>query len=288
MSHEYVAVTLYLDSLFLMNAGMNLWLLFLVRSFLKLRARPVRMVAAAAAGAAGSCGAALVTLWLWRAGVVRGRNLLAAPGIRLAGWGLGLGWLMIRMAFGKAGWRDSLKRLAVLWMTAAFTGGLLSAGYGRITGPGHGGIHIRDLPVFTAAMAGIWLAAAGCWNLVQGRLCEKRSFCEAVLSEGGRTIRVQALWDTGNQLFEPYTHQPVHVITRAACERLCGQVSGGILIPFQAVGTRSGLLQAVRVEQMDVIREGVPVKHYERPWLALSEEELSPQGRYEMLLHGEE
>ena len=38
VSHEYVAVTLYLDSLFLMNAGMNLWLLFLVRSFLKLRA----------------------------------------------------------------------------------------------------------------------------------------------------------------------------------------------------------------------------------------------------------
>lgn len=287
MSQEHVAVTLYLDSFFLMNAGMNLWLLFLVRSFLKLRARPMGMLAAAAAGAAGSCVAVAVALGLWQAGAGWDRIPLAARGIRLAGWGLGLGWLMIRMAFGRAGWRESLKRLAVLWMAAAFTGGLLSAGYGY-GAIGHGGIQIRDLPVFVAAVAGISFVAAGCWNLVQGRLCEKRSLCEVVLSEGGRTIRIQALWDTGNQLFEPYTHQPVHVITRSACQRLCGQVSGGILIPFQAVGTRSGLLQAVRVSQMDVIREGMAVKHYEHPWLALSEEELSPQGRYEMLLHGEE
>ena len=50
-----VVVTLYLDSCFLVNLGMNLWLLFLVKGFLKLGTSRRRLLAAAAVGGAGSC-----------------------------------------------------------------------------------------------------------------------------------------------------------------------------------------------------------------------------------------
>ncbi|MCI8959573.1 MAG: sigma-E processing peptidase SpoIIGA [Lachnospiraceae bacterium] len=307
MGWKPVVVTLYLDSCFLVNLGMNLWLLFLVKGFLKLGTSRRRLLAAAAVGGAGSCGTLVAGACMWQAGGIWKRflGLWMSPWVRLAGWGLGLGWIMVRLAFGRSSRREYGKRLAVLWMGAAFTGGMLAAGYGLAAGPGavSRGLAMgtgpnvpgtvsrgwfRELLVFGTAVAGITLALAGCWKLVQERLHEKRCLCEALVSEGGKTIRVKALWDTGNQLFEPYTHQPVHVITRTACERLCGRVSGVLFVPFQAVGTRAGMLPAVRVESMDVVREGSAVKHYEHPWLAVSEEALSARGQYEMLLHGEE
>lgn len=289
-----VVVTLYLDSFFLLNMGMNFWLLFLTGRFLKLGTGPGRMLGAAGAGAAGGCVALVAAAglqWGGRAHLAGISGLLLGPVFRLAVWGLGLGWLMVRLAFGKAGWRETGKRLAVLWMAAALTGGLLSAGYGRMPVPEKGG-KAHALLVFGAAVAGASLAAAGCWNLVQARIHERRTICEAILSQKGKNIRVRALWDTGNQLFEPYTHQPVHVITREVCGRLCGPLwdpaAGVIFVPFQAVGTRSGILPAIRVESMDVVKEGGFRKHYDHPWLAVSEEALSPRGQYEMLLHGEE
>lgn len=279
-----MTITWYPDAFFLLNAGMNGWLLYLLKKLLKLQSTPFRLLAAACAGAVGSCLAFFAAFGFGQTGFWE----VQSPGVSAWLWGGGLlvfgaaaGGVMIRLAFGKSSLREMLRRLAVLAMLTALTGGFLSIG-----DPGKAGL--PRLAVFLPAAAGAAFLSAQCAGALKGSFRRDRTVCQMVLYSGGRSVHVRALVDTGNQLFEPYTHCPVHVITRAVSERLWERLSGVIYIPYHAVGTRSGLLPAVRAERMELWQEGRPVRTWKRPWLAISEEPLSLNRKYEMLLHGEE
>ena len=55
--------------------------------------------------------------------------------------------------------------------------------------------------------------------------------------------------DTGNQLYEPYGHQPVHILKKNAWPELPEPVFKVIYIPFCSVGNEHGILPAVRMER---------------------------------------
>ena len=136
--------------------------------------------------------------------------------------------------------------------------------------------------------AGIYFGLCACMRAVQRKKKRQEALVKVKISYQGTEKTVTALWDTGNQLCEPYGGQPVHVVTGRVCEDLCRTVPGMIYIPFRTIGSEGGVLPAVRVDFMEVEREGRVIRRYERPWLAVSKRPLSLTHQYEMLLHGEE
>ncbi len=80
----------------------------------------------------------------------------------------------------------------------------------------------------------------------------RNSLYEVTLHYQEKQKTVLALLDTGNQLYEPYGHQPVHILEKNAWPELPEPVFKVIYIPFCSVGKEHGILAAVRMERMEV------------------------------------
>ncbi|MBE6977125.1 MAG: hypothetical protein E7438_00580 [Ruminococcaceae bacterium] len=135
----------------------------------------------------------------------------------------------------------------------------------------------------TMALGGIvtMLGSGGFWSvflsaLLLAVLCAlafygktgKRRLVNVCISNGGKTLRLSALLDTGNTLRDPVTGCPVLVAdTRAAMELLqldrqalahpIETISRGIhpglrLIPYTAIGQPAGMLLGLKVESIKI------------------------------------
>ena len=291
--------TLYLDLFFLVNLFADLSLLLLTGLFLQLplKKQKGRLLLGAAVGAAAGC------------------VLVFFPKLSLPVWSLlelvVPAVLMARTAFGRCSLLEMLRRVTVLWMTAALNGGVfvaletaggvsgaLGSSVNRAMGTG-----VSEHPA--EGMAGIWemtpwtfwrfslaLGAAGgmlCAGTValKNGMTFRNSLYEVTLYYQGKQRTVRALRDTGNQLYEPYGHQPVHILEQSVCLAFGEPVSEVLYVPFCSVGKEHGILAAVRMDRMEVRQQERLVRVLERPWVAISETPLSARHKYEMLLHGE-
>ena len=182
--------------------------------------------------------------------------------------------------------------LLTFWMVSALAGGIFSVlGDQTLAGWYLSGTRAvrqwRLLPLCFWA-AGIYFGLCGCLGLIRKKTKEQRILYQVKLSYRGEEVLVTALWDTGNQLYEPYGGQPVHIVTGEVCRRLCKSVPQLIYIPFRTVGNEYGMMPGIRIDFMEAEEEGKVVRRWERPWLAVSKRPLSLSHQYEMLLHGEE
>ena len=289
-----MTVTLYLDVFFLVNFGMDYMLLALVGRLLHLSASRRRLTAASLAGAAWACLDLLI------------------PGLK--GWAellvtwLGVGGMMVILAFGSIGslhLQSGGKRrpgriesahigscLVTFWLVSMTAGGIFSV-LGDQTPAGFylsGTRTVRQwrLLPWCFLAAGIYFGTCAGIRLVRKKLGEQKLLCRVKLFYRGTELSVTALWDTGNQLYEPYGGQPVHVVTRQVSLKLCKSVPQLIYIPFRTVGEEYGMMPGIRIDAMEVEKEGNVIRRYERPWLAISKRPLSLENRYSMLLHGSE
>jgi len=267
-----------LDLYFLVNSAVNYLLLSLVRKILRLSSVPWRLLAAAVFGALWACILVLYpVLPVWSEAFVT--------------WII-IGGLLVRISFGKTNFLDLVKITGVLCLVSAAAGGILE-GIGRSV-PGtwylSGGFIPGRWSVVSllCGMAAIYFGICAAAKVIWAQRQKQKDYYEVILFYRDKSITVTALRDTGNQLFEPYTHQPVHVITYAACSQLCEKVSQVIYIPFQAVGTKSGMLPGIQIDEMDIRQDGKSVEVISKPWLAITKEPLSSGHQYEMLLHREE
>lgn len=278
MSATEGAVILYLDLYALMNTLVNLLLLCGVKRLSGEKGGWLRLFFAAAAGTAWACLAVLLP------GIPAAAELLLT-------W-FAVGGAMTVLAFGFGDIRRFCGNLGRLWLLSALAGGILQGAAAHVRGSWYltGGMTAQRVSWYVVCfwLAGLYFLVCVFRDRLQAWNREKKLFYEVTLFYHGRKKTVTALWDTGNHLFEPYGHQPVHVITAGACAQLCDRVSGVIYIPFRAVGTGYGLLPGIQVDRMEVAREGRMIRAYESPWLAISREPLSPKHQYEMLLHGDE
>lgn len=279
-----MTVTFYLDLFFIINFMMDYLMLFLVKQILHLQlpgkglGRHLRMGAAAAGGGVWACA------------------MVFMPGIPgWLEWGLTLvleGSMMVLLAFGRKPFREFFRCMLTLLLVSSAAAGFFSLVGDMVPAAWYlAGVRPAGrlkLPALACAAAGTFFGGRACVDYLQVKRQLQEHLCQVTLHYRGRTKTVKALWDTGNQLYEPYGHQPVHVITYEACRGLCGQVSRVIYIPFRSVGTGYGMLPGIQVDGMDVVQEGKLVRSYEKPWLAISREKLSSRHQYEMLLHGEQ
>ncbi len=280
-------MTIYIDTLFLLNAVID-YLLLLCSA--RLAGEPLVRLRFAIGALLG--GGYAVALFL------PGMGFLYHPLCRLAA-----AVLMVLVAFSKS--RRLLRQVLIFFALAcAFGGGVLAVslfgGRSLAFGPGvfYSAIDIKIVLVsaaFCYAALSILFRRWGQHSVSRGELQPVK------LKFDDKEITLTALMDTGNTLSDPVTGQSVLVVEWAclsslfptgqgpgredvcdpagALERLSGRWPGRFrLLPYRAVGTDRGLLLAVRMDRVELGGQ-------ERPGglVALSPNPVSDGGSYQVL-----
>lgn len=250
----------YLDVVILLNFLVDLLLLLGTNRLCGYPGRPGRAVLSAALGGiyGGICllpGFAFLGNTLWRT--------------------VSLG-LMACIAFGIN--KSALRRGLVFALLSMALGGIAM------------GLNDRGIGALILSAAGVcFLCAVG----FRGKL-GAQSFVPVELCYGGKRLRLTALQDTGNTLRDPVTGRQVLVVGADVAEKLTGltvqqlktpveamgTIPGLRLIPYRTVGQGSGLLLALKLQQ---VRIG---KWQGSTLVAFAPEGLSPEGAYQALTGG--
>lgn len=253
---------LYIDSLFLLNFGMNLLLLCLVDCSMGHTATWYRLLVGAGIGAVS-----YLLPFLW-SGTAVGKLLVCfLPGTVL----------MLYAAFPIHNlWALESYFRKQLFFTFLL-GGILVA-------------LLRGFPMGQKYLPGICMVLGSGmfsgWLILQRRKKEEKNavYCDVLLQGGKETLRIHALADSGNTLTEPISGAPVSVLDARVFEQLWPE---GLpvfrAIPYHSVGKKSGILYGYRVPQMIIISQGVE-KKYNDVYLAVSTEEIIGE-EISMLLH---
>lgn len=275
--------TVYIDVVFGVNAVMDFVVLAILNRILRSGAGWGRIVSGAFVGAVWACIVSLL------------------PG--LPAWGRAVGTyvavsaLMAAVAFRPDGIKALVKIVLGMYMVAAALGGTMLALYQHtragyyvellIRGERIGGLPAAAWVLVALGSAGAVYGLSGMAREYARSRMEGRKYLEVTLGFQGREARLTALLDTGNCLREPVSGRPVHVVTASALSGLCPKVPGVIYVPYQAVGTSSGLLPAIFMDWMEVELDHKRYR-FDRPLVAVIRESLSPAGKYQMLLQQEQ
>lgn len=288
---------LYIDIFFLVNWMMDAVLLLLTGRFLKRRLRLWRISAAAAAGALWACLCAAFSL---SGGLARLISLA------------GMAAFMVQLTYPSREFRERLRACVCFYLAAVLTGGLIHAVYdgtafGRFWSLWMEGTGRDAISVWLLAVA----MAASFFAIELGRRYREASqsrerIQDVTLHYEGRQLTIPALWDSGNQLFDPFSGRVVHIVELTACEELLGadgcvclrRLAGGAghslsewpdnpisarLIPCRTLGNAHGLLPVIAITSLECA-DGLK---QEKPLIGLSPVALSADGSYRMLLHSQ-
>ncbi len=259
---------LYLDSLFLVNFVMNLYLLLLVNQSTYRTATRMQLVLGAFAGAfcyimPFFCGG---PAWLrYTAGVAAGMAAMYFIAFRIRNF------------------------QAFLFISRKFLAYSLLMGGGLL-------VLIRMIPVLRSFLTGIFgVMGAGAviflslfYGQTRKEACGRNSLCKVTLIARGKAVTVTALLDSGNTLEEPISKKPVSVVDSQVLESLwegdaraefaghCTEL-GIRAVPYRSVGKSRGILYACLLEEMRIEMEGM-AKICKNAYVAASGEALSGRG----------
>ena len=240
--------TVYIDSLFIINAAINYVLMLCTAKICGISANRLRIAAACILG-----GIYAVSTVFY--------EHLNSPAIKII-----CGAFMVLTVFGG---EQRLLRVGLIFfaVSAAFGGSIYAVSLLRGDGPG---IRI-SVKTLTVSFALFYVAFAIVFRRL-GRATVKAETVPVTASLGGRTVRLTALRDTGNSLTDTLTGKPIIIISREAAVQLLppnaevlfakdafsDPVSltlmaekAGIrlrLLPYSAVGIKNGLLPAFRLD----------------------------------------
>lgn len=123
---------------------------------------------------------------------------------------------------------------------------------------------------------------------ISKRLYLKETRTVAILENKDKKIKLMALLDTGNSLYDPIFNVPVNLIESEAARKIMedGMGMGYHLIPFASVGNESGLIPVVQFTGLTIHTSGGEF-HIDKPWFALYSGRLSGKEEYNIILHPE-
>lgn len=244
---------LYIDSLFLVNFVMNLYLLLLVNRRLFCTATRIRLILGAGVGA----GLYLLP-FLWNgAAVVKLLTGLIAGTIG-----------MICTAFQIRSVRGFVQILEKLLIYSFLMGGILL-------------FLIKWFPIFRNYMTGV-MGIMGMGALVflvlfykQKQIGKQEAVCFVTLICKEGRIKVAALIDSGNSLTEPVSGKPVSVIEKSTLMALWGKEPELYrVIPYHSIGKKHGILHGYLLPELQIEVNGV-VKKCMDVYIAVCDEMIS-------------
>lgn len=248
----------YVDVLFVENLCMNAMLLLLTAWWDQAEVKALRIAAAAALGSLGACVLVVVSDRLSGAGYFLGSTALAAG--------------MVFMAFGNK--RRFAFRVLCLYMQSFVLSGIL-----RYLGQFHrmSGVWFA---CYSGASAIILLAAEYIFR--NRKKVEKRT-CLAILYHGECRISVEALFDTGNGLYDPISRRAVSILDQEVLKKLLdgsGKENLPRFIPYHTISGK-GILTAYILDGMELTFTGEQ-RHLKHPMVAVMPEKNT---QYKMILH---
>ncbi len=222
---------LYVDSLFLVNFVMNLYLLLLVNQSTFRTATRIRLVLGAALGA---------VLYFLPFFCVGGQWLRLTLGTSLGVIA------MIVVTFRVRSIRSFFKILERLLMYSILMGGAMLLSVGRFSW-------------LEERIMGVWgvLGMGALFYLLFTYLAEHRtqlsSLCKVTLVCRGNRITMTALVDSGNSLMEPISGKPVSIIEKSIIPYLWEEEPVFYrAIPYHSIGKQRGILKGYLVPEIRI------------------------------------
>ncbi len=257
---------IYLDSLFLITASMNLCLLVLTGKLAGCTATHWAILKGALLGAVLECLLLILPVLPGTAKLWMGYLAVSAG--------------MIQVTFPAKKGKVLLERVLCLYITAFCLGGALQ--FLSTTVPFW---KKREGDLFwLAALAGGVTFLGSC--LFEKLRTKKEFLCTAILWDGTKEVAFQALIDSGNSLVDPITGKPVCVLEKKAlegCREIC-RPEKMRAIPYHSIGRDHGVLIGYEVPVLK-IRSEKQDKTICRAIVGLCDHPVSKRGLYQMIVH---
>lgn len=258
--------TIYIDSVFLLNLVMDLYLLKLTGRILGKTATYPRILLGSLAGALGYC------------------MVLCIPGISYGGrilFGmLPIGMLMIKITYRTNKFTELLRIMGYIYFFSFLIGGFMVFLKGRFPF-----FKTYENSVLVLALAG-FIGYAIFMNLIAWWE-KKRSNCfrKVVLDGDKGKVAVWALVDTGNGLVEPVSQKPVAVLDEDVWKKMIRWMKPEKfkVIPYHSIGKERGFLNGYEVGSLTVKGNGEE-KHFENVIIAVFKGKVSGKDSYQMIL----
>lgn len=183
---------------------------------------------------------------------------------------------MIFLCFGWSGRREFLENWAVTYLVVVVLGGMMQWLQESRVLP-----HYFLLQVLAAVAAGYGILLY---------LMRRRNFANHIyrvqLKKDERSMEVEAYWDSGNQLQDPYTGQGISILS---CEKARDFLDAGKdrirYVPYRSLGEEDGLLGVTNVDEM-VLFDGKRTIHMKQMAIGVANEGLLEKKEYDLILHG--
>lgn len=254
--------SVYADVVLANNFTMDFLLLTVVKRVMKLETRKGGILLASMAGALY---ALAVTIFPFPVFFLQAIVTYCAASV-----------LMAALAFKIRGLKALLRAVAGLYLAAVMTAGLMELF--------RSGGFCDSLWLYAAASGLSLFLTTRLWRMVSEGAADNGHLYSVRIEYQGREGSFMGFLDTGNRLTEPYTGNPVSVISAESCKELFGNVNAILFVPFRSVGKDSGVLPAIRADRMEIEKEGQK-KLIEKPYIAISGEKLAQNDSYQILLN---
>lgn len=252
---------LYIDVLFLVNFMMDFLLLLLVKKMLKCTATYGNICLGAATGALLTC---VITI-------------LPIPYIFLKFilFHVIVNTFMIRVGLKIKNIGTIAKAYILLYIGGFLLGGVLQSFYQ----------YVRVGSFFFAIAIGGYYFVSILWDVLSTILKINQYRCNVILYQGEKQRKVKGIIDTGNGLRDPISNQPVSVIDIDTAKKFLGneKIEQIRYIPYHSIGKATGVIPTIKIDRMCVQND----KEWwiEEPLIGLSEERISANGEYQMILN---
>lgn len=266
-------MTIYLDVVFFINLLYQLGILAILNGLFHMRASVGRLFCGAILGSAVYCGC-----------LVAGVLVHGYPG-NLA-LGALIGFISVAAAFFPKGGKKFGGLVLAECFLSVCLGGILELipqgtreSYLMLTG--------------SAALVFMGLFCIRIRRMLLERTERERNIQKVRLIHKGVLVEANGLADTGNGLTDPISKEPVIIIQKSVKDMLfCGEVSGQKgyrAIPYGSIGTKKGILEAFRLERLEILNENKSKRDEAivrtQVICAVYDENFSTDGGYEVLLH---
>ncbi len=258
-------VEIYLDSLFILNLIMNLWILELLQYKFALKVSFFRELFAAGLGA----------------GVYIALFFLPGNSLCLQFFGTAVSLPAMTMIFLPKRKRRFFWKVLGMGLFYGFViAGVLRTVFVKwniFTG--------QDLSVSILLLGAYICVKIGKWCMQKNNLKKKKSIYEVTLTSAGQSMQIKALFDTGNSLIEPISKRPVCLMEEELLAHITLENPLFLrAIPYRSVGCEQGMLYGVEIPKLEIYAEE---KEYiaEQVICAGVAHKLSTRGTYQMILH---
>ena len=253
---------IYIDSLFFLNLGLNLYLLELVNGILVQTTNQKRIFIGAMTGSLLSIISLLLPINMWMS--------------------MGLGFVlstigMLRITFKCHGLKSYLRLMEICMVMSALLGAVIQY------------LFLRCSKNIHMPMLGIWMLSAVGFGVIRSQLSKKnqwKSHCKVILKNERTMIRIEGLVDTGNTLIEPISGSPVAVLDKKVFDNLfCEHAPTGFrIIPYHSIDKKSGLMTGYLIPDMRVEWGGICVD-YQNVYVAVRPDKMESSEKYPMIIN---